>query len=119
MWRIGKTLTFEAAHHLPDLPEGHKCRRPHGHSYTVEVDMRADLLDDRGFVEDYGMLSEVVKALDHQDLNELLAFAPTAENLAAHLFTLFSGLARVGVTVERVVVAETATSWAEFKRGGS
>lgn len=32
---IGKTFTFEAAHHL----EHHrgKCRRPHGHSYKLEV----------------------------------------------------------------------------------
>lgn len=35
MYRIGKRFMFEAAHHLPDLPEGHKCARLHGHSYTV------------------------------------------------------------------------------------
>ena len=34
---IGKRFSFEAGHRLGGLPEGHKCARPHGHSYTVEV----------------------------------------------------------------------------------
>ena len=28
---------FEAAHRLPQVPEGHKCARLHGHSFRVEV----------------------------------------------------------------------------------
>ena len=28
---IWKEFTFEAAHLLPNVPEGHKCRRLHGH----------------------------------------------------------------------------------------
>ena len=35
--RITQAFTFEAAHHLPNVPEGHKCGRLHGHSYRVEV----------------------------------------------------------------------------------
>ncbi len=30
-------FTFEAAQKLPQLPEGHKCIKLHGHSYRVEV----------------------------------------------------------------------------------
>ena len=26
-----KDFRFEAAHYLPNVPEGHKCRRMHGH----------------------------------------------------------------------------------------
>ncbi|MGH8897377.1 MAG: 6-pyruvoyl trahydropterin synthase family protein [Egibacteraceae bacterium] len=37
MFRIGKSFTFDAAHHLPGLSEGHKCARLHGHTYTVMV----------------------------------------------------------------------------------
>jgi 6-pyruvoyltetrahydropterin/6-carboxytetrahydropterin synthase len=29
--------SFEAAHSLPGAPEGHKCRRLHGHSFRIEV----------------------------------------------------------------------------------
>ena len=32
-----KEFTFEAAHHLPRVPEGHKCRLLHGHGYRVEI----------------------------------------------------------------------------------
>ena len=35
--RLWKEFTFEAAHLLPRFPEGHKCRRLHGHSFRVEV----------------------------------------------------------------------------------
>ena len=34
---VSKRFSFEAAHSLPHLPAGHKCRNLHGHSYVVEV----------------------------------------------------------------------------------
>ncbi len=37
MMEIYKEFTFESAHRLPNVPEGHKCRRLHGHSYWVKV----------------------------------------------------------------------------------
>jgi 6-pyruvoyltetrahydropterin/6-carboxytetrahydropterin synthase len=33
--RLTKDFRFEAAHTLPSLPEDHKCRRMHGHSFKV------------------------------------------------------------------------------------
>lgn len=32
-----KEFMFEAAHHLPHVPEGHKCGRLHGHSFLVRL----------------------------------------------------------------------------------
>lgn len=49
-FRIGKRFTFEAAHQLANLPEGHKCGRLHGHSYNVEVVLTATELTGPGFV---------------------------------------------------------------------
>jgi 6-pyruvoyltetrahydropterin/6-carboxytetrahydropterin synthase len=34
---ISKKFFIEAAHQLPNVPEGHKCRRLHGHSFRVEI----------------------------------------------------------------------------------
>ena len=50
MYIIRKQFSFEAAHHLHNLPETHPCGRPHGHSYRIEVVLRAEDLDEVGFV---------------------------------------------------------------------
>ena len=42
MHRIGKQFSFDAAHHLPGFPPGHKCSHVHGHRYTAEFILTAD-----------------------------------------------------------------------------
>ncbi|GAB3832077.1 6-pyruvoyl tetrahydropterin synthase family protein [Dactylosporangium cerinum] len=56
MYTIGKRFGFSAAHHLPGLPDGHKCGRHHGHNFSVEVVLGADALVPPGFVRDFGEL---------------------------------------------------------------
>ena len=83
-YTVSKRFSFEAAHSLPHLPLGHKCRNTHGHSYVVEV-FCCGPLDARGFVVDYAELSEVMKPiidlLDHRNINDILPVYTTAENL--------------------------------------
>src|SRR4051812_36396435 len=117
--RIGKRFAFEAAHSLPE--HDGKCRRPHGHSYRVEVTVVGEPMTvgaKSGMVVDFGDVSEVWKRrceplLDHRDLNESLVGVPvtTAEWIARWLFELFASEL---VGVERVRVFETASSFAEF-----
>lgn len=89
MFRIGKSFTFESAHHISGLPDGHKCARPHGHSYTVTVMLERQELVEPGFVTDFGELTPfkryIDECLDHRDLNEVLDIPPTSELLAHHL----------------------------------
>ena len=33
--RFAEQFRFEAAHFLPNVPEGHKCARLHGHSFRL------------------------------------------------------------------------------------
>lgn len=123
MYRIGKKFSFEAAHHLPGLPAGHKCSRLHGHSYTAEVIVAAEQLTGPGFVADFADLGPLrgylAGELDHRDLNEVLDFEPTSENLARHLYGWcrdnipLPGTARI----EAVRVSETASAWAEYRPG--
>lgn len=84
---IYKVFTIEAAHHLPHLPEGHKCRRLHGHSFQIEVHVNGPLDPKFGWVMDFADISlhinPVFEQLDHHYLNEIPGLEnPTSENLA-------------------------------------
>lgn len=121
MYRIGKRFAFEAAHHLPGLPDGHKCARLHGHSYTVEVTVATEgALSPPGFVVDFADLSplgeHLKKTVDHRDLNEVLDVPPTSEHLARLLFDwcVATLVLPPGVVVESVRVRETASTFAEY-----
>ena len=124
-YRIAKTFTFEAAHHLPSLPPSHKCSRPHGHSYTVEIVLSGEELDEHGMVLDYGVLSATIgkqidRDFDHSDLNDLIVEPTTAENIARIIYDLtISRLLDVHpdptYRIECVRVSETAKTWAEYR----
>lgn len=120
MFRIGKRFGFEAAHHLPGLPSGHKCARRHGHSYTVEVALTAVELAEPGFVVDFADLSaldhHLRETFDHRDLNEVLDVPPTSENLARALYEWCTANLplRPGVAVASVRVSETTSTFAEY-----
>lgn len=120
MYRIGKQFRFEAAHSLPGLAPGHKCARPHGHSYTIEVALVADELEGTGFVTDFADLAAVQTylddVLDHRDLNGVLDMPATSENLARHLYQWCTSNLTLpgGVSVAAVRVSETSTTFAEY-----
>jgi len=113
MFSVGKTIEFAAAHHLPQLPPEHKCHRVHGHNYKVEVELAAEDLDDRQFVEDYALLSDAIRAYDHRDLNDFFP-VPTAEVLAQYFCEKITAAVRTGVRVVYVTVQETDDSWASY-----
>lgn len=82
-----KEFSFEAAHLLPNVPEGHKCRRLHGHSFHVRVTVRGALDPRLGWVMDFADIKAAWKplddALDHRYLNEIPGLEnPTSEVLA-------------------------------------
>jgi 6-pyruvoyltetrahydropterin/6-carboxytetrahydropterin synthase len=88
--RIGRTYHFESAHHLPLLPDRHKCKNVHGHNYRVDVILRGPL-DMRGFVKDFAEIdaevTPLIEQLDHHLLNEVTGLEnPTAEIIAAWFF---------------------------------
>jgi len=87
MMRIYKDFSFEAAHHLPNVPEDHKCRRLHGHSFQVRIEVAGDIDPVAGWVMDYSELKAhfepIYQQLDHHYLNEIKGLEnPTSENLA-------------------------------------
>ena len=104
---ITREFTFEACHHLPG--QRGKCRRPHGHSYRLQISLRGPIIDapgasNDGMVMDFDDLKRIVNStiieeisdavprgnsaqpygrigMDHNDLNELTGIRTTAENL--------------------------------------
>ena len=88
---IVKTFYFEAAHHLPNVPPGHKCGGMHGHSYRVDVHVTGPVDPEVGWVMDFGDLKRtvapIIDLLDHKLLNEVPGLAnSTSEMIAAFLW---------------------------------
>lgn len=82
-----KDFTFEAAHRLPHVAQGHKCGRLHGHSFTVRLEVTGEVDAHTGWVIDFAELKAAFKPtwerLDHHYLNDIPGLEnPTSEVLA-------------------------------------
>ena len=105
------------AHHLPNVPDGHKCSRLHGHSFRVRVSVDGPVVHDTGWVMDFADVSSVVRPvineLDHRYLNEIDGVAnPTSENVAIWLWQrLQPALPGLGA----IEVRETCTSGVVYR----
>ena len=109
---LRKTFQFEAAHLLPRLPKTHKCRRLHGHSFSVEVVVAGACDEQLGWVMDYADISAAFKPLwaklDHYYLNDIPGLEnPTSENIAGWIWKRLKP--RLPLLTE-IVVAETCMS---------
>jgi 6-pyruvoyltetrahydropterin/6-carboxytetrahydropterin synthase len=114
---IFKEFTFEAAHRLPHVPEGHKCARLHGHSYRVSIHIDAPVGSESGWVRDFADLScamsPILGRLDHYYLNEIEGLEnPTSEVLARWIW---ERLTRTLPELSEVVVRETCTSGCTYR----
>ncbi len=101
---IFDTFTFEAAHRLPNTPEGHKCRNLHGHSFRVSLTVSGPVDPETGWVIDFadieGAFAPLLERLDHTYLNEVEGLEnPTSENIARWIWRRLKpalpGLSRV------------------------
>jgi 6-pyruvoyltetrahydropterin/6-carboxytetrahydropterin synthase len=131
MYSVTKRIDFCYGHRLLDY-EG-VCRHPHGHNAVAEIEIRAESLDARNMVVDFNEVKTLVKSwidreLDHkmilrrddplvgalEELGEpvyLLESNPTVERIARLIFEVSRDQ---GLSVARVTVWETPTSWATY-----
>ena len=114
--KISQAFRFEAALRLPGVPETHRCRRLHGHSYRVEIQMDGPVDPRTGFVVDFFDIEEgfadIVDVLDHRCLNDVEGLEnPTAENIAVWIWDRLKPRLR---QISAVRVYETADCWAEY-----
>jgi 6-pyruvoyltetrahydropterin/6-carboxytetrahydropterin synthase len=116
LMEIFQEFTFEAAHRLPNVPDGHKCARLHGHSYRIEVHVSGEVDPVMGWLLDFAEIKAAVKPvigrLDHYYLNEVPGLDnPTSEQLAKWIWNQLD--ARLPLSA--VMVRETCTSGCVYR----
>jgi len=125
MYDLTVRSKFSAAHSLRGYPGD--CARLHGHTWTVEVKITGDKLDELGMLVDFKdikrELATILDRLDHQYLNELPGFGegginPTAENLSYYLYKILEkSIAKIrkGVRLKEVSVWESPDAYATYR----
>ncbi|MCI1640699.1 MAG: 6-carboxytetrahydropterin synthase [Bacteroidales bacterium] len=82
MYYVTKRLEISAAHALK-LSYESKCETLHGHNWIIKVHCKSGKLNADGMVTDFTEIKKKINGtLDHRNLNEVLDFNPTAENIA-------------------------------------
>lgn len=88
---IFKEFTFDSAHFLTSVPEDHKCRQVHGHTYKLKIFITGSIIEHSGWVLDFSDIKKVVRSvlseIDHKFLNNVEGLEnPTCELLAIWLW---------------------------------
>ena len=85
MYILRLTHTFSSAHQLINAYDD-KCNASmHGHNWRVEIEIKVRKLI-KNMVIDFTKIKEIIDELDHKNLNEILDFESTAENLSKYLY---------------------------------
>jgi 6-pyruvoyltetrahydropterin/6-carboxytetrahydropterin synthase len=113
---------FSSAHQLRGYKG--KCENLHGHNYKIEVFVRGKELNNIGLLVDFGDVKtatdEVVKYLDHRNINELPPFDieinTSAENISRFILEyIASRIDNNDIEVYKVRCFETPTSVATYQ----
>lgn len=82
MYYIQKRLEIAGSHQL-NLPYMSPCRRIHGHNWIITIYCKAEELNESGMICDFKEIkNKIHDRLDHQHINDIVPYNPTAENMA-------------------------------------
>lgn len=122
---IAKTFEFEASHQLPPDKECYgACRRLHGHTYKLIVEIEGEIDREYGWLINFKDLKQIVNKVvidkyDHQHLNDFFEITTAevilekiVEDLQAELDVRFNGLYKL----HSCILYETSTSYAKWIR---
>lgn len=110
--QIYKEFSFDSAHFLPHVPEGHKCRNMHGHTYRLRVIIEGTPDPQMGWIMDFKQLKDavvpVIDRLDHKLINDIEGLDnPTAENITIWIWNQIRPLLPL---LSRIELHETPTT---------
>lgn len=110
-WELVVKDKFSSAHFLEHY-QG-KCERMHGHTFQIEVYLTVNKLDKSGIGIDFSEIKAYLKDIlpDHQVLNEVLGFSPSAENLSRYFFDKI----KEKYPVSRVIIWESDSAGAIYQ----
>jgi 6-pyruvoyltetrahydropterin/6-carboxytetrahydropterin synthase len=120
-FELNKDMHFSAAHFIPAEAAG-KCQQVHGHTYSVNLTIAGNELDECGFLVDFKVLKQLVfDKYDHTLLNDAVEFQtsfPTTEILAQTIHTSIQSFLSRRVNHPQclqVIVRETPTSYVIYR----
>lgn len=115
MFYVSKRLEIAGAHRL-DLPYDSKCTNLHGHNWIITVFCSAETLDSNGMVVDFKKIKNSISdKLDHQYINDVVDFNPTAENMAKWICDEVTKLCETG-SCYKVTVQESEGNVATYTK---
>jgi 6-pyruvoyltetrahydropterin/6-carboxytetrahydropterin synthase len=85
-WELVVKDKFSSAHFIEHYKG--KCEKMHGHTFQIEAYFRASELDRCGIAIDFSELKAYLKTIlpDHEVLNDVFDFSPSAENLSRYFY---------------------------------
>jgi 6-pyruvoyltetrahydropterin/6-carboxytetrahydropterin synthase len=109
---IYKEFAFDSAHFLPNVPDGHKCKNMHGHTYRLRVCIKGEPDPHLGWLMDFKDLKDIVckvtDQLDHKLINDVPGLEnPTAENITIWIWKQIRPLLPL---LSRIELYETPTT---------
>jgi 6-pyruvoyltetrahydropterin/6-carboxytetrahydropterin synthase len=110
--QIYKEFSFDSAHFLPNVPEGHKCKNMHGHTYRLKVVIEGEPDQHFGWIMDFKELKDaltpVIDQLDHKVINDIKGLEnATAENIT---IWIWNQIKPVLPLLSRIELYETPTT---------
>ncbi|MCK4763958.1 MAG: 6-carboxytetrahydropterin synthase [Candidatus Aminicenantes bacterium] len=111
-WELIVKEKFSSAHFLENYKG--KCEHMHGHTFRIEAYFRVEQLDESGIGIDFTELKAYLRSIlpDHQVLNEVFDFSPSAENLSKYLYYKI----KEKYNVTKVVIWESENAGAVYSQ---
>lgn len=100
MYYIRKTVEIRASNYL-DLSYESKDKNNREYSYAITVRCKKSDLNEDGMVLDTNSIVKSIEKLNHTNLNEVIPFNPTVENLAKYVCHLIPYCYRVDIKVDK------------------